>query len=186
MQRQNSKDDFDFRASVNLFTLLSYSYASCFTPFLRWGFGQEALGISGIGALLIILCTGAFAHEPRMVEYAGVWLVAVVIQRAKTWSDLYSGRSVHSWYSGYPWLCYLSFRQVWLVKWIVEPGACYLVGVLLLDASPVLYSFLAFGAGALLAVQVIEWRIDHVRLQQMRDAEIEQRYLAGMYRNHNR
>src|SRR5438128_8177324 len=90
--------------TFNIFNLACNALGACVTPFLRTGFGKNYPGVAGAGALLIMPLYAAFGEVPEMFPYIGVWLIAVIIQRAKTFGMAKKGIIVHSRYWGDPWL----------------------------------------------------------------------------------
>ena len=64
----------------------------------------------------------------------------------------------------------------------VEPALCMVAGAAPASFCPALAGFVFCGAFALTVVRGMDMRVNQMRLQRMRDAEIEHRQLAMRYR----
>jgi hypothetical protein len=142
-------------AVLGLVLLVANAHATCVTVFTRSHFGVEALGVPGVAALVLMLAYGCL-RAPEMFVYLGCWLVALIIQRIGTFRLVRQGWRAHSRYAGYP---ALAMR----LPWVTERVAVTLI-------EPLLFR------------QGIEQEITRKRVQKMRDAEIEQRYIADRFR----
>ena len=172
------------RDGVNVLYLLANCYATCFTVFLRTNFGAEALGVHGVGAvLLILLAAGGSGTPDPFLAFLAAWFCALVVQRARTVQNARTGHVEHSRYAGFPavTLKLLPFVKSEMRAKAIEPVLCMVVGCVLGAVWPALGGFIFFGAFALTIVRAIDMRVNQVRVQKMRDAEIEHRQLAMRY-----
>ena len=130
-----------------------------------------------------MLLYASFGHVPEMLTYIGVWLIAVIIQRAKTIDMAKKGIIVHSRYWGDPWLAlHMPFVRKESAARNMEPMLCVLAGTVLACWSPGVGGFVVFAGVANAVAEAIVREADRKKLEAMRDAEIEQRYLAARYR----
>jgi hypothetical protein len=186
MQRQQDSgfDNLSMKDSFNLLNILCNGLESCVVVFLRTGFGKEYPGLAGLVGLIMMVCYASFARVPGMLPYIGVWLVAVILQRIKTFAMIRKGVVVHSRYWGYPRLAFMVpfVRKEKTARNVIEPWLCSAIGVALSYWSPGVggFVFIAGWANAIAGAIVVE--VNRKKLQAMRDAEIEQRHLAAMYR----
>jgi hypothetical protein len=168
--------------SFNLLYVLAKGHAMCFLPFFRRNFGSEALGWPGLTAFILMLAVGSFGRIPEMIDFLGFWMIIMLCQRAWTMRQIMQGVVRHSRYDGdvNTRLC----RNPLTVKLIVEPLICVIAGVCIEHAriSHRLAMFVGLGAVSLFLVAVIDRQLDNMRLQAMRDAAIEQSYLAARFR----
>src|SRR5437870_3538473 len=95
--------------SFNIFNVACNALGACVVPFLRTGFGKNCPGAAGAWGLLVMLLVAVYGEIPEMFTYIGVWLLAVICQRAKTFGMARKGIIVHSRYWGDPWLASLPF-----------------------------------------------------------------------------
>lgn len=157
-------------------------HATLITPFLRSGFGNNALGFPGLFALvLLLLCMG---KEPKMLLWLFAWLVAVIVQRLETFRLLRKGVAIHSYYSGYPSVAMRCpfVRKEKTAFLLIEPMTCAVLGALLCQYSEFMGAFLMAGFLSLPIRAAIEHEVYRKRVERMRDAEIEQRWLADRFR----
>jgi hypothetical protein len=170
------KDSFDA-----LYTL-ARGHATCFLVFFRKNFGSEALGRSGVTALIIMLVVGGLGQIPEMWPFLGVWTMVMLCQRASTMRAKRQGVIRHSRYDGDvdTKLC----KNPATVKQFLEPLVCLASAICFeyLGLSHAFVLFVGWGALSLFVVAMIDRQYDNKRLEAMRDAEIEQRYLAARYR----
>lgn len=178
-----SSEGFNFRQTANLTYLLASAHATCFTVFFRHSFGTQAFGRNGLLALVLLLVYAGLAEEPRMLTYACLWLAALVLQRLRTGWLVLSGMVWHSRYAGYSYLArMIPFVRTERAARTVEQFFCFLVGLLLLPVSESLGLFVMAGGVSLAIVLGMELEITRNRVRAMRDAAIEQRHLAALYR----
>jgi len=145
-------------------------HATCFTVWIRSGYGSEALGFAGIIALVVMAF--CMALEPLMLFWIIAWILAVIVQRIITFR---SKNVVHSRYNAYPWLAmkvpFLKNEKT--ARQFTEPAMCLLVGVLLLPLSQFMGVFLGLGFITLMVRNAVEQQIHDRRITRMRDARIE-------------
>ena len=148
--------------------------------FLRTGFGKEYPGVAALLGLIIMVLYAGFARVPEMFAYIAVWLFAVILQRVKTFALARKGVVVHSRYWGYPWLAFMVpfVRKEGTARGIIEPMLCSVIGWVLTSWSPGVGGFVIVAGWANAIAGAIVADVDRKKLQAMRDAEIEQRYLA--------
>ena len=184
MNQNQQEQHFGMRESFNLFYVLAKVHAMCFYPFIRRDFGSEGLGFPAFFAMVLMLLIGGLGRMPDMFPFLGFWLLTVILQRARTFDLARRGRICHSRYEGYPWLA-LSFRGVGTesrAKRVVEPVLCLLAGFALYQGYHGLGKFVMAGLVSMCIVAGINRELDRKRLAAMRDAEIEQKWLAARYR----
>ena len=95
-QQRGNNDPFNARNGVNLLALLANAHATTVTPFLRRGFGSEALGKNGLLAAVMILLYAGFTNSPEMITFFWVWIMAVIYQRLYGFNQRRNGQVVHS------------------------------------------------------------------------------------------
>ncbi len=166
--------------SFNIFCGACNAVAACVLPFLRKGFGKNYPGAAGFFGLLIMILYSAFAHVPEMLTYIGVWLVALFVQKGITSTRARDGKIVHSRYWGDPILSRL-FKSDASAR-SFEPVLGLMLGGLLMYWSPGVGGFVMVAGFASAIATGIVIEENRKRLQAMRDAEIEQRFLARQYR----
>lgn len=168
--------------SFNIVYALARGHSTCFLPFFRKNFGSEALGWPGLTAFIIMLLVGSFGRIPEMWPFLGVWMIAMLYQRASTTRAMRRGVIRHSQYEGDVDTKLIKNRTT--VKQVLEPLACVVGGVFFeaMGMSHGFALFIGWGAFSLCLVATIDRQLEIKRLQAMRDAEIEQRYLAARYR----
>jgi len=183
-QQREGLDNLSMKDSFNLFTVGMNGLGSCVVVFLRTGFGREYPGVAGLIGLIIMVFYAAFARVPEMFPYIGVWLFMVILQRLKTFQLASKGVVVHSRYWGYPKLALMVpfVRKERIARGSVEPILCTLIGLGLCAWSPGVGGFVIVAGWANAMAGAIATEVDRKKLQAMRDAEIEQRSLARMYR----
>ena len=147
-------------------------------------FGTEALGFPAFFAMLLMLLVGAFGRLPEMFSYLACWLVVLMCQRLRTFWLVRRGVILHSRYEGYPCVALsLPFvHKVSTAKGVIEPLLCLLAGAALDPFSHGMGVFFMVGCFSLAIVEGIHRELDRKRLAAMRDAEIEQKWLAARYR----
>src|SRR5690349_15604848 len=102
--QQMPSDKFTVRGAANVGYVVANGWSACLWPFMRRGFGMEALGVTGLVGLGIQLLCICIAGAPEMVGYMFVWLGLVLYHRARSWRAERRGEVQHSRYAGYPWL----------------------------------------------------------------------------------
>jgi len=183
-QPQQQQGTLDVRGSVNILYVLVSAHSTCFTVFLRRGFGSEALGFNAILALVLIhfyiMCNPT---SGGMAQFLGLWFLFLILQRIKTFSLWRKGAVIHSRYDGYPWVgMMIPFLKTEERARFAETPICFIIGCLLIDYDSALSAFIAVGGISLAIKNSIDFSIDRRRLRHMRDAEIEQRFMVERYR----
>lgn len=174
-QGQEQKSD-----PLGLLYFLCNVHCTTFTVFLHYGFGSEALGFPGLGALiLIILC---MASDARMLYWLMAFLVALIIQRIFTFAYLGRGYALHSMDPGLPLLSkVLPFVSVKSAI-VMEAVLCLVTGGFMFDVSPFIGKYLMWGCITLIVRTAIEVSVINRRMQRLRDQELEARWLAERFR----
>jgi hypothetical protein len=179
-------EKFGMRESMNLSYVLASTHALCITPFLRTGFGMEAFGLPAIFACgLMLLCA---LGSPDMFGYFVAWIVAVAIQRARSFKADRQGDVVHSRYRGWP---VLAMRVPWVrseptAKLVVEPLICLTTSVAVTPLSPAIGSFVLWGCFSLLFTAGVNRQLRLARVRRMRDAQLEQEQLVRDFKRTSR
>lgn len=182
---QGNDNGLSGKNSLNIVYALAKGHAMCFLPFLRRNFGSEALAGPGAIALIIMGAVGGLGRIPGMWPFLGLWGLVMLCQRASSERAKRQGVIRHSRYEGdvdEKLTKRLGSRTA--VKLVAEPLACIIAGVCVgaLGLSHGLAVFIGAGALPLALVAVIDRQLDHKRMQAMRDAAIEQSYLAARFR----
>jgi hypothetical protein len=177
MEPQPKKDN-----SLDALYFFCNIHASCVSPFIRSGFGKNALGWNGVLAFCLLwymACT-----EKGMNWYFAAWFIALIYRRIETFRMLGKGQVIHSRYSGYPWLAMkVPFvRSEQTAQVLIEPMMCLVGGVLLAPLSTGMGGFVLCGTVSLLVRTGIEALITEQRLDRMRDSMIEQAWYAEEFR----
>jgi len=177
-------DSFNIRSSLNVLYLLLSGHATCLTVFLRRGFGVEALGINGVMAFTMILLYAAATQDAFVAIFFWAWLVALIAQRIETYRLVRRGRIEHSRYDGWPSVAMLLpfVKTEFAAKNVIEPAICLFGGALLCPVSEALGGFVLLGFFSLALKRGLENQVNRMRVQRLRDAEIEQRQLAEWFR----
>lgn len=177
-QQQGPGDHITLQSTVNGMAFAAVIYSTCFTPFLRRGFGSEALGFQGLFAFIVMLFV---AGTNRIgLGYFLLWLVFLAYRRWETTVRRWRGHIVHSQYAGDSLLavgCSSQFAKRWL-----EPPLVLTCGAVLSRWSPNVGMFVMWGTGALVIVQLVEYVITQLRIQHMHDGAIEAEYYSGKFR----
>jgi hypothetical protein len=177
----------NMREAFGLLYLTVSVHSACVTPFLRVGFGWEGLGLPAILAIPFVFTVAAIKQAPEMTWFLPVWFVAVVVQRIITAVNHSRGIRVHSRFQGIPWFAMrvLRVRKDRMARLLIEPLLCVLAGLCLTLWSEVTGGFIAAAALSLIVKATIDLQTVDRRLQQMRDAHIEQTYFAERFRDGN-
>jgi len=170
------EDGFDVRTGFNVFYLLVRSYATCFTVFLRRGFGAEAFGLNAIIAVPIMLFyMQAHPESGAMFDFFCLWWVALVLQRAGYFIRRLRGVAVHSHFDGMPWIgVILPFLHRGGAARFLEVPLCVALSGVLGVYDFALGQFVFYGAFALLAKGMIDRYVERKHVQRMQDAAIDQ------------
>jgi hypothetical protein len=173
MEDQQKKGD-----GLGVLYFLCNIHATCISPFIRSGFGKNALGWNGLLAFTLLwymACT-----EKGMGWYFAAWFVALIYRRIQTFRMLRRGELIHTRYSGHPWLALKCpfVRTEYTATVFVEPMLCFIAGVALAPLSPGMGGFVLFGFLSFIARAGIEGMITEKRMERMQDAMIEQAWYA--------
>lgn len=187
-QQQPQQPDIDLKGAFNVFYLVFAGLATTVTTFTRRDFGKEALGVAGLAGFVFILVYGAVMHVPEMIIYLGVWMVSVLVQRARQFRMWLDKRIVHSRYGGYPWLGFRLNRKAKTEVKAKEAEALFVIvaGGLLTQASLGVGLYVVLAGVAAVFVECLHVETRKKQLQDMTDAEIEQRALAEDYQQYRR
>lgn len=182
-------DQITMRNTTNLASFAVWAHSTCFTPFLRKGFGNEALGFNGaVACIMVLLFAGAYGPQGGTI-FLMAWFGALIYQRITTAVNSRKGIITHSRYSGFPALTMKLFpfikKESTARAW-GEPVLLVLVGLLLFQLSEPLGVWVMLGSVSLVMVHGIGEQIDRRKVQAMHDAQIEQEYLAEQFRNGSR
>lgn len=179
-------DRLTLAGSFNGLHFLANAHALTCTVFLRTDFGREGIGIFGLMAGLLILGYGSFANCYPMFIYFLIWSVAVICQRIRQFSNWQRGAIIHSRYNGYPFVSKRLFpRMSELNARSIDAFLCLAIGGLLAQFSQPLGFFVMAGFLSIMFSEAVMVEGTKRRLQTMRDAEIEQRFLAEQYKSGN-
>jgi hypothetical protein len=168
--------------TFNIVYLVAKGHCACFWPFFRKNFGSEALGIPGLTAFILQFVVWSFWQIPEMPVFIGVWLFAILCHRAATTQAIKQGVIRHTRYEGD--VDTTRIKNPAQVKLMLEPLACVVFGIFAeyIGMSHQFAMFIGTGAFSLAAVALLDRMLDQKRLDAMRDAAIEQQYLAARYR----
>lgn len=181
---KNAKDEIkphSMSDSFNLILMVIGAHRLCILPFIRRDFGPEAFGIPGLMAAGFILAYGSLARAPAMMNFLWVWLAFLLMQRIRTAVKLRRGWVVHSRYQGTPWLAMKFVKNEKRAKGF-EVLICLAAGVALMPVSEQVGGFVMLGGLSLLFYMGIENSLIRARTRRMRDAMIEQQFIAEQFR----
>lgn len=175
----------DVRGSVNLTYLLVNGFATCFTVFLRRGFGGEAFGFNAIiGVIIMLFYMQSHPGSGAMFDFFGCWWIALLCHRIGYWSRRRRGHIVHSRFDGVSWIgIVLPFLDRAGLARVAEIPLCIFGGAALAHYDQAVGRFVFFGAFALLVKNMMDGWVDRKRVQRMHDAAIEQQYRLGRWRS---
>lgn len=177
-------DGLTIRGSFNVFYVAIGGLATTLTPFLRTNFGSEALGFNGLAALVVILVYFTAYPSVGVAHFFWYWFLALIVQRGRTFWLHSQGRYPHSRYIGDPWLSLFMPSIRAEHARVLEPGLCLLFAIYKMNTDPWLGQLVMWGSGGLLFKLMIDQHIDNKRVQRMRDAEIDQRYIVERHIRH--
>lgn len=169
--------------AFNLMATIVGIHTTTITPFIRTGFGINANGWTGFGALILLMFWWAADETDQIMgAYVGLWLLALMFQKARTLALIRKGKRIHSHYWGDPWLAmkvpFVRTKDT-AIK-LVEPLICLLTGVVLNSVSEGLGKLWILGFLSLPIRNAIEHVSTEARLQAIDDAEIEGKYYAEL------
>jgi hypothetical protein len=169
-------------ATFKLLYFLVDMHATALTPFIRTGFGINANGVNGLGAMILLLFwSAADAHDPLMSGYFACWLGALLIQKAYTLKLLRQGNKIHSRYWGDPWLALkIPFVRKESTARAIEPTMCFVIGLAFCPVSQALGALWMIGFITLSIREAVDRLAANARMQHMDDAEIEAHYYSRL------
>lgn len=183
-RQQEPGDHLTMANAYNGISLLAHSLSLTCTVFLRTDFGREGIGVLGLCSIVLMLFYATFTQCPAMLVYFWLWILAVICQRIKQAMNRRRGVILHSYYNGYPWLVKRVMPRISERNAKgVEAFLCMFIGFGLAQLDPPLGWFVIAGGVATLLAETLIVEQSRRRLQMMRDAEIEQRYLAEQYKS---
>ncbi len=182
MNANQREGRFGIRESTGLLNLLICGHAACLTVFLRRGFGVDAFRTRGLAAMAIIVVYTCVYRSNDMWWFFGAWFVALIGHRIEATNAERRGSVVHSDWQGTSGLAGRLRITDRFAKNAIEPSVCLMVGASLCDYSVVVGRFVMAGFISLIVQRAIEVQVWTSRARRMRDAAIEQRYLARLYR----
>jgi hypothetical protein len=168
-------DKLTMKGSFNFLLFFAQVHAACIWPFLRSGMGVEALRMHGAVAF-ILLCVCA-TQSSAMLLYLAIWMVFVARQRIK------ADPTQHSQYTGFPVVAikFPGFRTEKKAK-VLEFMLCLVAGIALAPIDAAVAAFVSAGFFSLAIVEGIGREVNRMRVQRMRDAQIEHQMLAERFR----
>lgn len=171
--------------SFNLIYFVADAHATALTPFIRTGFGINANGWNGFGAMvMLILWWCGDPEDPLMSAYFFAWIGALLYQKALTLKLLKSGKRIHSRFGGDPWLALkIPFIRKDTTARSLEPLMCFVIGIALCPVSPALGALWIAGFLSLTVREVVDRVAIKARVQAMDDAEIEGRFYTHVRQN---
>lgn len=169
--------------SFNGLNFIVNAHASTLTPLARTDYPSEGIGPHGILGAIMMLFWGSWFQCYAVWIYFLVWMGVLLCQRVKTYINWQRGVVVHSRYNGYPWIVRRFFPRLSEPNAkAVEAFAFFGIGGVIAQFIPPLGWYFMLGLPSILISEAIIVQTTRRRLQAMRDAEIEQQYLAEMYR----
>ena len=176
-------DRMNAAGNFNSMVTFAYAIALAFLPFTRRNTGKEWMGRAGLLTFFLILGYASFTNSEWMFAFFIMWLAALISQRSGQYRNWKNGEVIHSQYAGDPWLSSKLFPFLSDGNARAMDGFLCLIlgGVIVQFDKPVGWSFIA-GFFSIMLVEGVAVQATRRKLQAMRDAEIEQRYLARRYK----
>jgi hypothetical protein len=172
---------------LNAVYFLARAGAATVLPFLRRGAGVEWPGAPGVASLVLLLWVAADTQSVWMWWYFVIWICALVLRRAESYSLLRQGKPIHSHYGGFPEIAAKLFRvskenhakrlEIGLV--IVVGGVFMCTG---LPEAQVVGGFIFSTCFPLALVRGIEMQMNIIKVRRMNDAMIENQVLQEYWR----
>jgi len=189
-EQQQPKEMFSNKDGFNVLRLLAAAHSMTITVFIRSGFGPQLLDKRGAYGAILLFVVAGFSGQPVMLNYLFAFLAALLIQRIKTAAAKRAGVRLHSLYDGHPWLGMFLTRKEMFAKGAVEPVLCFAAAVAIgcfgeahhSAALLTLAGWLFIGIASLGFDHVVYAGLQHQRLREMEDAEIENEILMQQYR----
>jgi len=175
--------------TFNVLMVFAWSYQRALLVPFRSGYGSEALGVPGVGALVLMLVWAGFSGDPLMWIWIGFWMLCLVCRRLETARLTAKGERIHSKWDGHPVLMQWNrFKQqyVWCdrtARLLMEPLMMVIFWLCVATLSNEmgtpwgLARFLMGGAFVLPFVEIIRLVLNRNRTQALVDAQIEQQVL---------
>lgn len=168
-------DGIDLSQAVNLTYGLLKTHMLCLAVFTRHSFGAQMPGFYGVLSLPLLCLAVLASQDIRMLWFAELWLVALVLQRVRTFWLRAKGYRWHSQYDGFPWLASLvSIVRTETTYRNLEPLVVGGLGLLLTPWSPAVGVFVGFGFVSFLLVRLMEQAANERRIMAYRDMQLEQ------------
>ena len=183
-QHQQQQGGSDMKGAFNALYNLAYGHAIVMIVFLRSNLGREAIGFHGIVGLAFILLWGGMTNSYAMFIFLCAYLLALLSQRMKTFANERKGIITHSRYQGDSVVAKRLFpRMSDLNLCGIDAFLCLVSGAALTVIDKPLGLFVMAGFISILLCENINRELYRKRMQAMRDAEIEQRFLAETYKS---
>lgn len=175
-QQQTPSEQLNFQNSTAILIGSVRCISTCFTVFSRHTFGPEGLGWPAFGAFLFILLFAGTQNAPEVLLFFWVWVVALIMQRIRTFWAIERGYVFHSQFQGWPWLGFLlpwvrTYRQA--KAW--EMVLCGVIAVVVAPFSEQVASLLICASLALLIDEGIDRHMETMERRRLMDAELELR-----------
>ncbi len=177
----------DTRRTMNLALLVIAAYATSLEVFLRRGIGSRYLGWQAVGVLILVPLHAYALPRHRadgLTLFLVAYLVACVVQRLGMLWNHWRGMTVHSRYSGYPWLLesHVRMSETTFKTWIEPPFVALCAWGIQLYVDRLLGTYLLLAACAL-HLQCRLWtQQEHIQQLDLRDGWIEQQMRASRFR----
>lgn len=181
----NGNGESSMAANFNLLLNFARVHALCLTVFVRRDYGREGIGMTGLGAFVLIPAYAGFTNSPPVLLFWGFWFLAVIGQRMRQYRNWRNGVILHSRYEGYPWLAFKLFPRIRTEgnAKAAEAFLMFAVGGVLTHFDKPLGWFVMAGFLSIMFVEAISVEITRKRLADMKDAQLEQQYLARRFRS---
>lgn len=181
---QQQQGGTDMNGAFNAIFNIVYGHAIIMIVFLRSNLGRDAIGFHGMFGLMTILLWGGMTNSYAMFVFLCVYLLAVLSQRMKTFANSRKGIIPHSRYNGdsvvskrlFPRMSDLNLRGM-------DAFLCLVIGGGLTFVDKSLGLFIMAGFLSILFSENVTRELHRKRMQAMRDAELEQRFLSETYKS---
>jgi hypothetical protein len=180
----------DAQKAANWFVLAARVLASPLEVILRKNFGSKYFGIPSAVALFTVPMWALFWPDASPVGLWVLWVLFIVMQlraRLESVRMIAKGEVVHTRFNGSPRLASVFKRMPeQKIKAGLEPLLVFIVGVLLMQVSPPLGSYLMVAAFSLGFNHSVIEAVERAQALEMNDALIEQQSVAERFRNMQR
>jgi hypothetical protein len=188
-ETQHREDPFSGgKAVAGIIAFLAKSLSVSVEVFLHSGFGVRYFDGAAAAVFLIAFIFPVFGNgddpETMLWFLAAYWASLIWHRLAAAWRRRRDGFQ-HSHYSGYPRLMRLPvFRMMKesVFKTIVEPPLVFFGGVFLMPLSETLGTYCVIASFGMVVNAAFRNAFQRVRMLDMRDAYIEQKYIAERFR----